>query len=85
MINLTRKLKKDDSEGRPRLVRDKLLVREFQELEQNMPKGCSVQFNDPNALHDFQLLIVPDEGYWKGGKFRFSIYVSRYFRGRSLN
>ncbi len=56
-------------------VRDKLLVKEVQEMETTLPTGCKVKFDDPNALHDFCLTITPDEGYWQGGKFKFHIRV----------
>ena len=56
-------------------VRDKLLVKEVQEMETTLPTGCKVKFDDPNALHDFCLTISPDEGFWMGGKFRFHIHV----------
>lgn len=78
MINLTRKLKKDES-GETRhkraFIRDKLLVREIQEMEQGLPKGCAVNFADPNVLHEFHLTIQPEEGIWQRGKFRFYITV----------
>ena len=56
-------------------VRDKLLMTEVQEMENTLPTGCKVKFDDPNALHDFCLTISPDEGFWMGGKFRFQIHV----------
>lgn len=43
-------------------IRDRLLVKEVQELESNMPKSCAIQFNDPNVLSEFVLTITPDEG-----------------------
>lgn len=60
-------------------IRDKLLVKEVQEMESTLPTGCKVKFDDPNALHDFCLSIVPDEGIWMGGKFRFHIHVSEEY------
>ena len=54
-------------------IRDKLLVKEVQEMEQTLPPGCKVKFEDPNALHDFQLSICPDDCFWAGGKFKFRI------------
>lgn len=78
MINLTRKLKKEDGPNgsqRRAFIRDKLLVREIQEMEQSLPKGCSVYFTDPNILHEFLLTIQPDEGYWRHGKFKFTVAV----------
>ncbi len=56
-------------------IRDRLLVKEVQEMEQTLPVGCKVKFEDPNALHDFCLSIVPEDGFWSGGKFRFRVTV----------
>lgn len=81
MITLTRKLKKDgtagqQSESTKRIsVRDRLLVKEVQEMEQNLPTTCSTYFPDPNVLCELTLTIKPDEGFWKGGKFKFNINV----------
>ena len=44
-------------------------------MELNMPKSCRVQFDDPNKLYKFTLIIAPDEGYWVNGKFKFHIEV----------
>lgn len=77
MITLTRKLKKDasgssNSDNTKRVsIRDRLLVKEVQEMELNLPNSCKVQFNDPNVLSEFTLIITPEEGYWKDGKFKF--------------
>jgi len=56
-------------------IRDKLLVKEVQEMESTLPTGCKVKYDDPNALHDFILIISPDTSdcYWSGGKFRFHV------------
>lgn len=81
MITLTRKLKKDGSSSSPDIskrisVRDRLLIKEVQEMEQEMePRTCKVVFNDPNVLSEFTLTISPDEGFWKCGKFKFTIAV----------
>lgn len=56
-------------------VRDKLLVKEVQEMEENRPTNCRMKFDDPNLLHDFTVVISPEEGYWHGGKFRFHVVV----------
>ncbi|KAM6332400.1 NEDD8-conjugating enzyme UBE2F isoform 3-T3 [Podargus strigoides] len=45
------------------------------ELEANLPCTCKVNFPDPNKLHYFQLTVIPDEGYYQGGKFQFEIEV----------
>lgn len=44
-------------------------------MEENMPRTCKVQFDDPNVLHHFCLFITPDEGFWQGGRFKFEIDV----------
>lgn len=89
MITLTRKLKKDAStsvssssssssggDGTKRVsIRDRLLVKEVQEMEQNLPSTCKVFFADANILSEFTLIITPDEGFWKDGKFKFIAVV----------
>lgn len=83
MITLTRKLKKDGTSSSPDTsrrisVRDRLLIKEVQEMEQEMQQEMEmnvVVFNDPNVLSEFTLTVSPDEGMWKGGKFKFTISV----------
>lgn len=81
MITLARKLKNDTSdnaglENSKRIsIRDRLLVKEVQEMEQTLPSTCKVFFNDANVLSEFTLTISPDEGFWKTGKFKFSVFV----------
>ena len=38
-------------------------------------KTFEVVFPDPDDLLNFKLHVTPDEGYYKGGKFTFSIKV----------
>ncbi|XP_071667390.1 NEDD8-conjugating enzyme UBE2F isoform X2 [Patagioenas fasciata] len=52
-----------------------LTITEVAELEANLPCTCKVNFPDPNKLHYFQLTVIPDEGYYQGGKFQFEIEV----------
>lgn len=80
MLTLKKKIEqrkgKKDGHGDGRIsVRDKLLVREVQDMEQNLPKSCRVHFDDANVLHLFTLTITPDEGYWAGGRFKFLITI----------
>lgn len=102
MITLTRKLKKDasasssspSSNGDGSLskrvsIRDRLLVKEVQEMEQNLPSTCKIFFGDPNVLSEFTLVITPDEGFWKDGKFKFVAVVPEEYnmtvrRGRYI-
>ncbi|CAK9813808.1 NEDD8-conjugating enzyme UBE2F [Anthophora quadrimaculata] len=87
MITLRGKLKKDSDIANSKSkdynkrvsVRDKLLIKEVQEMEQTLPSTCQVKFHDPHCLHEFMLLIVPDEGYWMGGRFEFQIYISEEY------
>lgn len=85
MITLNRKLKKEHTEPTNGLtaepvrrisVRDKLLIKEVQEMNENLPATCSIHFEDPNVLSEFVLTVAPDEGYWKGGKFKFNVFVT---------
>lgn len=88
MITLTRKLKRDatDPKGTSSTnptkrvsVRDKLLIKEVNEMEQMLPTTCRVKFDDPNCLHDFALCVSPDEGFWQGGKFTFHIFITEEY------
>lgn len=72
MITLTKKIR---NESKRISIRDRLLVKEVQEMEQNLPTTCNVYFSDANVLCEFSLVICPDEGFWKGGRFKFSISV----------
>jgi len=83
MINLSKRLKNGHAgtNGTPHKditrvsIRDKLLIKEVQEMEENLPAGCKVKFEDPDAFHDFKLFISPDDGIYKGGTFNFHIKV----------
>ncbi|ODN03950.1 putative protein-conjugating enzyme Ubc12 [Orchesella cincta] len=43
--------------------------------ELNLPKTCSTEFPDPDDLLNFKLIICPDEGFYKGGRFAFNFKV----------
>ncbi|XP_008211646.1 NEDD8-conjugating enzyme UBE2F [Nasonia vitripennis] len=82
MITLRGKLKKEPDMsnksqdiGKRISIRDKLLIKEVQEMEQNLPSTCQVTFSDPHCLYEFTLMIAPDEGYWCGGRFYFQIHI----------
>jgi len=79
MITLKKKQAKKNQDSpvvsRSFSVRNKLLVKEVDELEKTLPSTCEVDFPDPNALHEFSLTVTPDAGYWQGGKFNFKIFV----------
>ncbi|CAH3018758.1 unnamed protein product [Porites evermanni] len=87
MITLSKKIKEErdkkekvkSTSGSPKIsrisVRDKLLVKEVTELEENALESCKVEFKDPNVLHEFTLTITPGEGYWKDGIFIFHVLI----------
>ncbi|MGH0132553.1 UNVERIFIED_CONTAM: hypothetical protein FKN15_067939 [Acipenser sinensis] len=72
MLTLASKLKRDDAvksghsnsaatdSARRVSIRDRLLVKEVAELEENLPNTCKVNFPDVNKLHHFQLDVTPD-------------------------
>lgn len=41
-----------------------------------LPVTCRIKFDDPHCLHEFNLIVTPDEGYWQGGRFTFHIYIT---------
>ena len=85
MITLTKRLKQETESttgGKVKKeevsrvsIRDKLLVKEVQEMEENKPQYCKVKFEDPSSLHDFLIIISPEEGFWQGGRFKFHVKV----------
>ena len=71
--NIIEKIKKDSVEIKKNCdmtkrisIRDRLLVKEIQEMENTLPSTCRVTFSDPNILYEFILCICPDEGFGKG-------------------
>lgn len=44
----------------------------------NLPKTCTTDFPDSDDLLNFKLIIMPDEGFYKGGRFVFNFKVSAY-------
>jgi len=56
-------------------VRDKLLIKEVEELERTIPSFVAVKFDNPDRLYDFRVVISPEEGDWMGGHFRFHVQV----------
>ncbi|XP_031567861.1 NEDD8-conjugating enzyme UBE2F-like [Actinia tenebrosa] len=87
MITLSKKIKEEKEKkgkglstnesrkGQRISVRDALLIKEAQEMEEYLPATCKVDFKNPNILCDFHLTVVPDEGFWKDGIFIFHIVV----------
>jgi ubiquitin-conjugating enzyme E2 F len=74
--------KKDQDEGaalpsfsKQMSVRSKFLTQEIAELNPILPSTCSLEFQDVDDLRKFTLIVKPDEGHWKGGRFVFNISV----------
>lgn len=44
--------------------------------ELNLPKTCQIEFPDHDDLLNFKLIICPDEGFYRNGRFVFSFKVS---------
>jgi len=53
-----------------------MIVMKVQEMEQTIPMTCKVKFENPDMLHEFSVIIYPDEGFWKGGKFVFHVVIN---------
>lgn len=47
--------------------------------ELNLPKTCNTEFPDPDDLLTFKLIICPDEGFYKDGRFVFNFKVCVLF------
>jgi ubiquitin-protein ligase len=61
-------------------MRQKLLQKEFESMKQT-PVGCSIHFDNPDVLHIFKLVVVPDkDSLWFGGKFEFLITVPEGYK-----
>jgi len=43
--------------------------------ELNLPNTCATDFPDPNDLLNFKLIISPDEGFYRDGRFVFNFRV----------
>ena len=51
------------------------IQKDFNDL-QDLPKSMKITFPDPNNLFEFNLDIKPDDGYYKGGLFKFMVNIS---------
>ncbi|TPP60813.1 Ubiquitin-conjugating enzyme E2 F [Fasciola gigantica] len=56
-------------------IRDRLLLQELQELNGNLSPRCTIHHPDPNKLHEFTLIVKPEECLWAEGTFKFEIVV----------
>ncbi|KAI9099736.1 ubiquitin-conjugating enzyme/RWD-like protein [Phlyctochytrium arcticum] len=51
------------------------LQKDLAELDK-LPNTMTMTFPDPNDVFNFELTIRPDEGFYKGGVFRFSFKIN---------
>lgn len=83
MITLSQRLKRksqsDEGTTSRASIRDRLLVKEAQEMSQLLPTCCSVHYNNENDLSKFTLTVRPTEGYWESGTFIFEITVTEEY------
>ena len=49
------------------------ITKDIHELE--LPETCKMEFSDPDDLQNFCLAIIPDEGFYCGGRFQFSFKI----------
>ena len=49
------------------------ITKDINELE--LPRTCSTEFPDPDDLLNFKLIISPDEGFYRTGRFTFMFKV----------
>eukprot|EP00128_Syssomonas_multiformis_P009624 Colp12_sorted_trinity150504_noHs@35321 len=43
----------------------------------NLPSTCKIDFPDPDDLLNFNLVICPDEGFYRGGLFKFTFKIGQ--------
>ncbi len=49
------------------------ITKDINELE--LPKTCNTEFPDPDDLLNFRLIISPDEGFYRYGRFTFNFKI----------
>lgn len=45
----------------------------------SLPHTCKTEFPDPNNLLNFKLFIMPDEGFYRNGRFCFQFTISNNY------
>jgi len=53
------------------------VTKDINELQ--LPSTCKTEFEDPDDLLNFQLIICPDEGFYRGGRFVFNFKVGNNY------
>ena len=50
------------------------IQKDFNDMS-DLPRSMKIHLPDPNNLFEFQLTITPDDGFYKGGVFKFSVKI----------
>ena len=58
-------------------LNQKRVTKDINELQ--LPSTCKTEFEDPDDLLNFQLIICPDEGFYRGGRFVFNFKVGNNY------
>ena len=83
MLNLFSLNKKENDANKANNGRKKAtaalirITKDINELE--LPKTCKTEFPDSDDLLNFDLVISPDEGFYRGGKFPFSFKIGHNY------
>ncbi|CRK99433.1 CLUMA_CG012557, isoform A [Clunio marinus] len=76
LFSLKQQKKDGESGGQQKSTRTAAQLRITKDInELNLPRTCTTNFPDPNDLLNFKMIICPDEGYYKGGRFVFNFKV----------
>jgi len=83
MLNLF-SLKTKESSGSQNQAKSKKIsaaqlrvTKDINELE--LPRTCKTEFDDPDNLLSFKLIICPDEGFYRNGKFVFTFNINNNY------
>ncbi|CAD6186335.1 unnamed protein product [Caenorhabditis auriculariae] len=81
MLNLQKRINGEDDDRQylqTRIaIRERLLAQELKDLEVNLKNQnqCRLSIPSTSQRHELELLVTPQEGIYRGGRFRFSISV----------
>ncbi|KAJ3039919.1 NEDD8-conjugating protein ubc12 [Rhizophlyctis rosea] len=81
MLNIM-SLKKKKAEGeaagprKPKTTAAQIRVQKDLGDMDKLPSTMTMTFPDPNNVFDFNLTISPDEGFYRGGTFRFTFKIN---------
>ncbi|KAI8800993.1 ubiquitin-conjugating enzyme/RWD-like protein [Cladochytrium replicatum] len=78
MLNIMSMKKKGDGGGPKKQKISAAQIRLQKDLADmdKLPRTMTLTFPNPDDMFNFGLTIAPDEGFYKSGTFRFTIYVN---------